>query len=319
MYSTPDTSRVFKEELKSLWTISNLGEACFCISITISRDRLKRTISISQTALIDRIVQQFGQSEADPISTPMDPSVAKSLVWPLPSDPPLSDDNTHVLACLPFRSLIGSLMYLAIGTQPDISFAVACLCQLLNCYQHAHWSATIWVVCYLKGTRLLALTLGSDPELDLIGFSDSLYADCLVAMRSTMGYCFSVGSAIFTWSSCHQKMVTNSSCKAEYIALSEASCKALWLWQFLREVHFLKPSPTIVLCNNNGAKSLSSDPTHHSHSKHIDVHHHFVREHVEDGSIAIWHVPGHDNVADIFMKALPCPDFTCLCPFLGLW
>jgi len=74
----------------------------------------------------------------------------------------------------------------------------------------------------------------------------------------------------------------------------------------------------MLLCNNNGAKALSSNPTHHSWSKHIDVHHHFVCEHVDDSSFMIWCVPGYDNVADIFTKALPCPDFTCLQPYLGL-
>jgi hypothetical protein len=296
--STPDASRAFKEELKSLWTISDLGEARFCVGIAISRNRADRTISISQTALIDRIIQQFGQADADPISTPMDPSVAQSLTRPSPSDAPLSDTATYELARLPYRSLIGSLMYLAIGTRPDISFAVARLCQFLDCYRRAHWNAAVRVVRYLKGTRLLALTLGGNPDLELVGFSDSLYADCPDTARSTMGYCFSVGGAIFSWSSRRQKTVTNSSCEAEYIALSESSREALWLRQFLCEVHFLKPSPTVLLCDNNGAKSLSSDPTHHSRSKHIDVHHHFVPEHVEDGSIVVWRVPGHDNVAN---------------------
>jgi hypothetical protein len=316
--STPDASRAFKEELKSLWTISDLGEARFCVGIAISRNRADRTISISQTALIDRIIQQFGQADADPISTPMDPSVARSLTRPSPSDAPLSDTATYELARLPYRSLIGSLMYLAIGTRPDISFAVARLCQFLDCYRRAHWNAAVRVVRYLKGTRLLALTLGGNPDLELVGFSDSSYADCPDTARSTMGYCFSVGGAIFSWSSRRQKTVTNSSCEAEYIALSESSREALWLRQFLREVHFLKPSPTVLLCDNNGAKSLSSDPTHHSRSKHIDVRHHFVRERVEDGSIVVWRVPGHDNVADIFTKALPRPDFTRLRPYLGL-
>ena len=133
-----------------------------------------------------------------------------------------------------------------------------------------HWNVAIRVVHYLKGTQLLVLTLGGNPDLELFGFSDSSYADCPDTARSTMGYCFSVGSAIFSWSSCRQKTVTNSSCEAEYVTLSEASCEALWLRQFLREVQFLKPNPTVLLCDNNGAKSLSSDPTHHSHSKHIE-------------------------------------------------
>ena len=104
-----------------------------------------------------------------------------------------------------------------------------------------------------------------------------------------------------------KKTVTNSSCEAEYVALSEASREALWLRQFLREVQFLKPHPTVLLCDNNGAKSLSSDPTHHSHSKHINIHHHFVRERIEYGSITVWRFPGHDNITDIFMKASLVP------------
>jgi len=210
-------------------------------------------------------------------------------------------------------------MYLAVGTHPDISFAVACLCQFLDCYCCVHWNAAICVIHYLKGSCLLPLNLGGNPELDLLGFSDSSHADCLDTTCSTMGYCFSVGGAVFTWSSCHQKTVSNSSCEAEYIALTEESCKALWLQQFLCELHFLKPNPSIILCDNNGAKALSSDLTHHSCSKHIDVHYHFVHERIDNGSIAIWHIPGHNNVTNIFTKALPCSNFICLCPYLGLW
>ena len=298
--SSPGASQSFKNELKSLWTISDLGKARFCMGIAISRDRANRLISISQTALIDQVIQQFGQTDANPISTPMDPSVAKSLTRPSPSDPPVSDNDSHDLACIPYRSLVSSLMYLAVGTRPDISFAVARLCQFLDCYRRVHWNAAIHVVRYLKSTRLLTLNLGGDPELDLVGFSDSSYADCPDTACSTMGYCFSLGGAVSAWLSHRQKTTSNSSCEAEYIALSKASREALWLPQFLREVHFLKPNPTVLLCDNNGAKALSSNPTHHSRSKHIDVCHHFVHERIDDGSLTIWRVPGHDNVANIF-------------------
>ena len=317
--SMPDASHAFKEELKLLWTISDLSEAHFCIGIAISHNRLDRTISISQAALINHIIQQFGQADADPLSTPMDSSVAKSLTHPSASDPPLSAADNYELVHLPYHSLVGSLMYLAVGTQPDISFTVARLCQFLDCYHCAHWKAAIHVVHYLKGTQLLALTLGGDSDLELVGFSDSLYADCPDTACSTMGYCFSaVGGAVFSWSSHCQKTVTNPFYEAEYVVLSEASCEALWLCQFLHEVHFLKAAPTVVLCDNNSAKSLSSNPTHHLHSKHIDVCHHFVCKHVEDSSIAVWRIPGHDNVADLFTKALPCPDLMQLRPYLGL-
>jgi len=114
--SMSDASCAFKEELKSLWTISDLGEARFCIGIAISHNHVDRTISISQMALIDCVVQQFSQADADPISTPMDPSVARSLTRPSPSAPPLSATDTYELAHLPYHSLVGLLMYLAVGT-----------------------------------------------------------------------------------------------------------------------------------------------------------------------------------------------------------
>ena len=215
----------------------------------------------------------------------------KSLKCPSPSDPPLSDADSLELVQILYCSLVSSLMYLAVGTQADISFTIARLCQFLDCYHQIHWNAAICVIHYLKGTRLLTLSLGGNPDLDLVGFSDSSHADCPDTAHSTMGYCFSVGGAIFTWSSHCQKTVSDSSCEAEYIALSEASCKALWLCQFLCEVHLLKPHPTILLCDNNSAKSFSSNPTHHSRSKHIDVCHHFICERVDNGSLTVWRVP----------------------------
>lgn len=313
--SSRDAAANFKSELKGLWSISDLGEAKFCVGIAISRDRTARTASLSQTALIDRIISQFGQSDADPISTPMDEGAARSLRRPLPSDPPF---DVAAVNDLPYRSLVGSLMYLAVGTRPDISFAVSKLCQFLDCYRRDHWLAAVRVVRYLKGTRNLSLVLGGSHALDLIAFSDSSFADCPDTRRSTMGFCTSLGGAVATWSARRQKTVTISSCEAEYIALSETSREILWLRQFLRELNLLNSSPAILLCDNNGSMVLAADPTHHSRSKHIDVKHHFIRERVDEGSVDLWRVPSADNLADIFTKPLPRPAFLRFRDFLGL-
>jgi len=71
------------------------------MGIVISHDRANCLVYISQTALINHIIQQFGQANADPISTPMDPSVTKSLTCPSPSDPALSNTNLHELVHIP--------------------------------------------------------------------------------------------------------------------------------------------------------------------------------------------------------------------------
>jgi len=152
-------------------------------------------------------------------------------------------------------------MYLAVGTRPDISYTVSKLTQFLDCYREPHWNAAIRVLRYLKGTRELSLILGGDPNVELLGFSDSSYADCLDTRRSSMGYCFSLGGAVFSWSSRKQKTVACSTCDAEYIAASESCRETVWLRLF---PGFLVNKPTVLLCDNNGAMSLAYDPTHHS-------------------------------------------------------
>ena len=222
----------FKAQVRSLWNISDLGEASFCVGLAISRSCADRTISLSQTALIDRIITTFDQTDAHPVSTPMDSNLC------LRRPPPNSPLNPHE-ASLPYRSLVGSLMYFAVGTRPDISYSVSKLTQFLDCFCQAHWDAAIHIVRYLKGTRTLSLVLGGDQHINLIGFSDSSYADCIDTRRSSMGYCFSLGGAVFSWSSRKQKTVACSTCDAEYITVSKSCREAVWLRLFLNELGLL--------------------------------------------------------------------------------
>jgi len=69
--SSTSTNDHFKEELKARWDISDLGPIKFVLGITITRSQETGTISISQTALIDRIVEQFNQQDAHAVDIPM--------------------------------------------------------------------------------------------------------------------------------------------------------------------------------------------------------------------------------------------------------
>ena len=101
----------FKAQMKQIWTISDLGEACFCVGIAISCDKEARTVSLSQTALIDRVVTQFSQQDTYPMKTSMDPG----LKLRHPSDVAPSDQAK--LSKYPYRSLVSCLLYLCITTR----------------------------------------------------------------------------------------------------------------------------------------------------------------------------------------------------------
>jgi hypothetical protein len=156
--SDPTANDLFKRQLRSRWAISDLGEIKFCLGINIVRDPERKTVSLSQTALIDRLVSQFYQTDADSPRTPMEHKV--ELQRPVSDDPPLSREDSDRFAATPYRSLVMSMMYLALGTRPDIAFAISKLSGFLDCYGTAHWQAAIRVLRYLKGTRNMSLTLG---------------------------------------------------------------------------------------------------------------------------------------------------------------
>jgi len=260
----------------------------------------------------------FGQSDARPASTPM---VHGAQLLPPNPEVPLDEGERDRLADLPYCSLVGSLMYIAAGTQPDIMFAVSKLARLLNCYREVHWQAAICIVRYLKGTRKMTLRLGaSTTTLALVGYSDSDYTNdpgpdgC----KSIGGYCFSLGSSMVSWTSKKQCTVADSTCAAEYIAASEAGRELIWLRGLMSGLGYQPDRATPLLCDNTAATLLCADQAFHSRVKHLDIRYHWIRGCVESGDIIVTQIPSSDNIADILTKALPGPQFVKMRSCLGL-
>jgi hypothetical protein len=177
------------------------------------------------------------------------------------------------------------------------------------------------VVRYLKGTRDLALRLGGTSAIPTpLGYSDSDYANDPGhhGRRSVGGYCFSFGSAVISWSSKKQKVIADSTCAAEYIAVSEAGKELVWIRQLLTELGYKPKDASRLLCDNTAAVLLSADQAFHNRTKHLDVRYHWIRERVENGEIVVTRVASSDNIADGFTKALPMPAFVDFRNFLGL-
>jgi hypothetical protein len=270
--SSPEENDRFGDLLKSRWEISELGPAKFALGIAISRDRPSRTISLCQAAFINRLVDRFGQSHAYPCDTPM--VAGLQFRRPDQTTPPPREildwmDRT------PYRALVGGLNYVAVATRPDTAFAVGRLASFLDCYRPEHWSAAIRVLRYLKGSRSLSFTLGGANATRLAGYSDSDYANCPDTSRSIGGYCFSLGSGVISWSS-RKRVVADSSCYAEYIALHEASHEAVFLRQLLSGLDLLPNAPTPLHCDNDAASCLAGDQVGHPSVKHIRVKFHYV-------------------------------------------
>jgi hypothetical protein len=157
--SSPEETATFKAFLESQWEVADLGPAKFALGIAMSRDHASRTIALSQTAYIERLLERFNLQDAHPTDTPM---VAGLQLHRPDKNSPTPPEISEWRLKMPYRELVRSLNYAAVATRPDIAFAVSRLSSFHDCYMPDHWAAAVCVLRYLKGTKDLALILGND-------------------------------------------------------------------------------------------------------------------------------------------------------------
>ncbi|KAL3700258.1 hypothetical protein R1sor_018280 [Riccia sorocarpa] len=130
--------------------------------------------------------------------------------------------------------------------------------------------------------------------------------------KSTTGYVFNLGCCPVTWSSKKQTTVVCSSTEAEYKSLSEAAKESAWITALGKDLGLQVDGPTEIHCDNTAAMGIAANPIHHGRTKHVEVQFHYTREQLELGRITLSYVSSHENVADIFTKALPRASFLTL-------
>nr|GFA80052.1 hypothetical protein [Tanacetum cinerariifolium] len=152
---------------------------------------------------------------------------------------------------------------------------------------------------------LMYLT-SSRPDIDsgfeLTGFTDVDYAGC---------------EKLVSWSLKKQDCTTLSIAKAEYVSLSSCCAQVLWMRTQLTDYGF-NFNKIPIYCDSKSAIAISCNPVQHSRTKHIAVHYHFIKEHVEKGTIELYFVKTDYQMADLFTKALPADRFNYLVRRLGM-
>ncbi|XP_026475639.1 uncharacterized protein LOC113380719 [Ctenocephalides felis] len=276
-----------KTELNLKFKIKDLGKAKCCLGIRINYEK-DGSIILDQERYIDQLLNKFNMQDCKQAGTPME------------SDLKLSSGKIEQE--LPYQQLIGSLMYLAVMTRPDIAYSLSYLSQFNNCYVSSHFKSAKRVLKYLQGTKKYGLKFKKDSE-NLVGYTDADWASDNVDRKSYTGFCFKFSNSIISWESSKQKTVALSSTEAEYMAISDASKEAIYLKNLLMELTDVNESVRIYN-DNKSAQKLSYNPVFHKRSKHIDVRHHFIREAIADGVIDLKYMQTNDMPADIFTKSL---------------
>lgn len=221
--------------------------------------------------------------------------------------------SENCIESLPYRELIGSLNYLAVGTRPDISFCISYLSQFLSCYDYSHWTAAKRVLRYLKKTIDYKLIYECD-ESNVKGYTDSDWGNDIEDRKSFSGFVFMICNGTISWETKKQKTVALSSTEAEYMSLSDGFKEALYLQKLIGELGLFEMSKTKIFVDNNGAIKLSETSLYHGRTKHIDIRHHFIKDVLENNDLLeLDKVSTSDMCADILTKPLPaCKHYKCL-------
>lgn len=150
----------------------------------------------------------------------------------------------------------------------------------------------------------LWLTILQYRKSHINSFSDGDGGSYLDDRKSMGGYCVYLGNNVISWSSKKQQIISKSITESEYRALALAISEMLWISYLLKELQVQLLQTPVLNYNNRSAEALASNPKYHSKTKHIELDLHFVREHVTQKQLEIYHVPSSEQLTDILTKPL---------------
>ncbi|GJV19412.1 retrovirus-related pol polyprotein from transposon TNT 1-94 [Tanacetum coccineum] len=286
----------FANLMKNNFEMSMMGELKFFLGLQVHQS--SRGIFISQSQYAIELLKKHGLYECVSMSTPV---ATERLDADLQGT--LTDQMTY-------RRMTGGLMYLT-ANHLDISFATF----VYACYQARLTVKYLKVVKrifrYLRQSYNMGLWYPKDSGFELIAYSDADHAGCKDDCKSTSGGLKFLGGKLVSWSSKKQDCTAMSTAEAEYVSLSACSAQVIWMRTQLLDYGY-KYNQTPMYYDSKSAIAISCNPVQHSKTKHIDIRYHFIKEHVEKGTVEIYFVGTEYQLADLFTKALPKERFEYL-------
>ena len=288
--------------LKARFNITNLGESKFMLGMRITRDRRARTIQLDQELYITKALEKFGlqncgRTERAP-AVRDDTSASKGgSVAGEPADLKL------------FQEKVGTLLYAAISTRPDIMFAVNLLAQRMQSPTTADAAACDRVFRFLASTKDHGLLFGREASE---GLRVSVYADAdwgsdRYDRKSITGWVAMLGGDPVSWASKKQKVVAQSTCEAELYAEAAAINEAKWLAGLMQELGLSTTDVPLIYGDSQSAQALTRNDIKSERTKHVDIKYHYVHDEVAHGRVQLKWIPTTEQVADILTKALAGP------------
>ena len=276
----------------------------------------KGELKIHQRKYVEFIANKFLTPE----------QLKKKVATPLPHLLKPSIEG-EVNESLPYRSLVGALLYVAVSTRPDLAFPLMHLSRFLCAASQNHYDAAIRVLQYAYHTRHRGPRITRTEDATI-----RIYADADLgndhSMKSTTGYVVMIGNTTLTWGSKLQTTISQSTLEAEYGALNTATKEGLFIRNLVETLTNIEdlvqhvqgtagilqtsgsrlPQIDVYCDNARLVDSLKSGSIIGSRAvRHLKLKSRWLREQLLSNGVTFSHIKGTENPADLFTKNLAEP------------
>jgi len=289
--------RSFKEftEVKELTPDSYVG-------FEIIRDRSHNQLTIRQHLAIENVLREHRFADCKPESAP----AVKNLQLSIRDCPADGSKEQEEMKQYPYRSIVGSLLFVSVMTRPDITYIVNSLARFSTNPGKPHWNALRHLLRYLRGTSKLGLVLGGQvpkgkPLLE--AYADASWADNVDDRHSTSGYCFTLFGSLIAWFSRNQYLLARSSFEAELISLYGATAEFSWIRNLLKDFNIVITTTPFYVDNKTTIDQVKEHVVT-KRTRHIDIRFYSTSEYYQGGLIDLVKIDTADNLSDIFTKAV---------------
>ena len=258
---------------------------------------------IHQKTYAEKVVNRFNLENANSVRIPADPNSISTIF----------ENGGGRSACnVPYKEAIGSLMFLATVTRPDIAFSVGVLSRYADNPSKIHWNAIKRIIKYVKGTTEYGLIYKNNNDCSqILTFSHADYASDHTTRKSVSGFIVKLGDSLVSWGSKKQSTIALSTTESEFIAARTATQEMIWTERLIKDLCNNCKIPVLYV-DNQSAIQLIKNLRYHCRTKHIDIKYKFIRENYNNGLFMLEYVNSTNQQADILTKALPVKSFEYL-------
>jgi len=270
--------------IKNNFKISKAEPINYILGIKVEKENNKYIIS--QTGFIEKLLKTFNMEYTRKTNTPC---VGDNKI----------SENNKPFNITTYKSAIGSLIYLAKCTRPDISFAVGKAARNSEHPTISDWIKITNILKYLNTTKNYKICYDGTGEI--IAYTDSDFAGNLDDRKSTSGNIILMGNSPICWTSKKQTSVALSAAEAEYVSTSECIKKILWIRNILEELFNFDKPITVYTDNTASLENIKNDEIN-TKLKHIEIKYFFNKDNINKGKVKMDYIDSKNNLADVFTK-----------------